>query len=90
MDYKKCNKVSTDLLTFSGFFLMGGFMLRSAARFANALLIIGALFLIASFVVKFKYWRCPHCKYPIPMSRLNRGSGKTYQCPDCKNELEMP
>ncbi len=82
MDYKKANSISNALLIVA-IVMFGGSLLIQNGIAQLVCFVIGVALMIATIVMRIRYWRCPHCKKMLSLG-FQREPEK---CPHCKGAL---
>jgi DNA-directed RNA polymerase subunit RPC12/RpoP len=84
MGYKKANMWS-NVLIFAGLFCAFlAYVFTSAGQYIAGILAL--ILMAAAFIIKYKYWRCPHCGCMLPWRTI---ATPTY-CMQCGNKLDDP
>ena len=83
MNYKKASQISTVLYVAAIVIALCLFVFSLTAALFAVIIAAALALMIGSFIIKYKFYRCPHCHAMLPSKRL-LGS----VCKECGKKLD--
>ncbi|MGM9521499.1 MAG: hypothetical protein ACI3VB_03380 [Oscillospiraceae bacterium] len=59
-----------------------------SALLSNIVFGVGAVMVIAGMVIRYKVWRCPYCKIPLPFYAVIKHI-PDYKCDRCGKHIDI-